>query len=181
VTTDAPQGEQEPERVEIRIVDYQPGWVDRFEAERTRIRSALDERALQIEHIGSTSVPGLAAKPIIDICLVVADSSDEASYLPDLESAGYELRVREPDWHEHRMFRTPERDVHLHVFTVGSTEIPRHLRFRDILRTDAAERALYESTKRKLAQRRWPTTQDYADAKTDVIAAILCRATDDDT
>jgi GrpB-like predicted nucleotidyltransferase (UPF0157 family) len=87
-----------------------------------------------VEHIGSTSVPGLAAKPIIDICVVVADSSDESSYVPALQAESFELRVREPDWHEHRMLRTPTRDVHVHVFTEGSTEIRRHLVFRDHLR-----------------------------------------------
>jgi GrpB-like predicted nucleotidyltransferase (UPF0157 family) len=174
------EAEAAREAVEISIVEHDPRWSERFEAEASRIRSALGDRALLIEHVGSTSVPGLAAKPIIDICLVVANSSEEASYLPDLESAGYELRVREPEWHEHRMFRTPERDVHVHVFTVGSTEIDRHLRFRDILRADDAARALYGETKQQLAQRAWPTIQDYADAKTDVIAAILTRSTDDD-
>jgi GrpB-like predicted nucleotidyltransferase (UPF0157 family) len=131
---------------------------------------------LAVEHIGSTSVPGLIAKPIIDILVVVADSSDEASYLPGLESAGYELRVREPDWHEHRMLRSSVRDVHVHVFTMGSSEIQRHLAFRDRLRRNAADRDLYASTKQALAQQNWPTTQHYADAKTDVVAAILARA-----
>jgi GrpB-like predicted nucleotidyltransferase (UPF0157 family) len=119
----------EPEKVEIRVVDYDPAWVDRFDTEAARVRSALGDDALMVEHIGSTSVPGLAAKPIIDICVVVADSSDESSYVPALEATGYELRVREPDWHEHRMLRTPARDVHVHVLTQGSTEIRRYLAF----------------------------------------------------
>jgi GrpB-like predicted nucleotidyltransferase (UPF0157 family) len=174
--TDRPGLVGGPEHVEIRVVDYDPSWVARFETEAARIRRALSDHALMLEHIGSTSVPGLAAKPIIDICLVVADSSDESAYVPALEAAGYELRVREPEWHQHRMLRTPERDVHVHVFTIGSTEIRRHLAFRDRLRTEPGDRALYEATKRQLATRDWPTMQEYADAKGDVIEEILTRA-----
>ena len=164
-----------PEKVAVVLVEYDPNWPQRFEFEKERIEAALAGHALFIEHIGSTSVVGLVAKPIIDICLVVEDSSDEAAYVPDLEAAGYELRVREPDWHEHRMLRTAARDVHLHVFTVGSPEIDRHLAFRDRLRANDADRELYASTKRALAQRDWPAMQHYADAKTDVVEEILAR------
>jgi len=166
----------EPETVEVFVVDYDPEWPRRFELERAKITAALGERALAVEHIGSTSVPGLAAKPIIDICLVVADSSDEASYVPDLLAAGYELRVREPDFHEHRMLRTSAHDVHVHVFTLGSVEISRYLIFRDWLRMDNADRDLYASTKRVLARQDWPTMQHYAEAKSKVVEAILGRA-----
>jgi GrpB-like predicted nucleotidyltransferase (UPF0157 family) len=165
------------ERVEIVVVDYDPQWPTRFTVERNRIVNALGDQALAVDHIGSTSVPGLAAKPIIDICLTVADSADEGSYLPALEAAGYELRVREPDWHEHRMLRTPTRDVHLHVFTAGSSEILRLVTFRDRLRDNPEESALYATTKKRLAATDWPTMQEYADAKTEVIAQILDRAT----
>jgi len=161
--------------VDIVLTRYDPAWPARFEHERERIVAALGERALGVHHIGSTSVPGLAAKPIIDIILVVANSADEPSYLPQLEGAGYELRVREPEWHEHRLVRTPERDVHVHIFSDGSTEIARHLSFRDRLRAHDDDRALYERTKRELTQRDWPTMQDYADAKNAVIAEIASR------
>ena len=164
------------EKVAVVLVEYDPTWPQRFELERQRIAVALGGRALSVEHIGSTSVVGLVAKPIIDICVVVEDSSDEASYVPDLEAAGYELRVREPDWHEHRMLRTAAHDVHVHVFTLGSSEIDRHLAFRDRLRSDDADRELYASTKRALAEQDWPTMQHYADAKTDVVDAILARS-----
>jgi GrpB-like predicted nucleotidyltransferase (UPF0157 family) len=166
-----------PEKVTIVIADYDLTWPRRFELEKERIATALGPRVLAVEHIGSTSVPGLAAKPIIDICVVVGDSADEASYLPHLEASGYELRVREPDWHEHRMLRTPAHDVHVHIFTVGSSEIDRLFAFRDWLRTNDADRELYESTKRELAQQDWPTMQHYADAKTTVVEDILARAT----
>jgi GrpB-like predicted nucleotidyltransferase (UPF0157 family) len=131
-----------------------------------------------VEHVGSTSVPGLAAKPVIDIVLTVPDSSDEAGYLTDLESAGYVLQFREPDWYEHRFLRDRNPDVQIHVFTVGSLEVERMLLFRDRLRTRSEERELYERTKRELAARRWNYVQDYADAKSAVIEEIISRAQD---
>lgn len=148
----------------------------RFEHERVRIVSAIGARALSVNHIGSTSVPGLAAKPIIDINLTVADSADEPAYLAELLASGYELRVREPDWHEHRMLRTPARDVHVHVFSAGSTETARNLLFRDRLRDHPADRDLYAAEKRELAQEDWPAMQHYADAKTGIVQAIMDRA-----
>jgi GrpB-like predicted nucleotidyltransferase (UPF0157 family) len=165
-----------PEKVAIVLVEHDPTWPERFEFERQRIEGALGVRARSIEHIGSTSVVGLVAKPIIDICVAVEDSSDEASYVPELEGAGYELRIREPGWHEHRMLRTAAHDVHLHVFTRGSSEIDRLVAFRDWLRANGADRELYASTKRSLAQQDWPTMQHYADAKADIVEAILARA-----
>lgn len=160
----------------IHIVDYDPLWPRRFAAEAAKIRAALRGGERRIEHVGSTSVPGLAAKPIIDILLVVEDSADEASYLPGLWDVGYVLRIREPDFHEHRMLRTPEKDVHLHVYSEGSAEIDRHVQLRDRLRANEADRDLYAATKRRLAGRTWPTMQHYAEAKTEVIEAILARA-----
>lgn len=160
----------------IEIVDYDSNWPELFATQERIVRNAVGAATLGIEHIGSTSVPGLAAKPIIDMLLVVTDSADEATYLPPLTSAGYELRVREPEFHEHRMLRTPARDVHLHVFSWGATEIERYLIFRDRLRGSAADRHLYETTKRRLAARPWPDMNAYADAKTEVIEAILAAA-----
>ena len=167
-------GEIEPRAVVI--ADYDADWPERFRREEEKIRTALGEAALAVEHIGSTSVPGLAAKPIVDILLVVEDSGEEATYLPDLEEAGYALRVREPDFDEHRMFRTPEKDVHLHVYSADSVEIGRYLLLRDHLRTDREDRELYASTKRKLAKGDWPSVDHYAEAKTEVVEGILARA-----
>jgi GrpB-like predicted nucleotidyltransferase (UPF0157 family) len=158
------------------LVEYDPAWPDHFACEERRIRDALGERALRIEHIGSTAVPGLIAKPIIDILLVVADSADEPSYVPALEAAGYVLRIREPDWDEHRLFKGPEIDVNLHVYTQGSDEIERYLVLRDRLRENAADRDLYAQTKRALAARHWTYVQNYADAKSEVVEAIVARA-----
>ena len=160
----------------IQIVDYNPDWSQLFEREAERIQAALGNRILLLEHVGSTSVPGLAAKPIIDLLLVVDDSADELSYIPDLEAAGYVLRVREPDWYEHRMFKGPDTDINLHVFSLGCPEIDRVLLFRNWLRSNASDRQLYECTKRELARLDWKYTQNYADAKTAVIEDILMRA-----
>lgn len=166
----------ETEQRAIVIADYDPAWPGRFRPEEAKIRTALGEVALSVEHVGSTSVPGLAAKPIVDILLVVEDSGDEASYLPALEAAGYVLRVREPDFDEHRMFRTVEKDVHVHVFSAGSGEISRLLLLRDHLRENEPDCELYARTKRQLASRDWPSVQHYADAKTEVVEGILARA-----
>jgi GrpB-like predicted nucleotidyltransferase (UPF0157 family) len=160
----------------IELADYDARWPELFAREAARIRTALGSRVLQLEHAGSTSVPGLAAKPIIDIVLAVADSADEASYGPPLEAAGYPLHRREPDWHEHRMFKGPDTLVNLHVFSAGCPEIGRMLLFRDWLRGNDADRDLYERTKRNLAWQHWETVQHYADAKTAVVEEILARA-----
>lgn len=135
----------------------------------------LGERVLLLEHAGSTSVPGLSAKPIIDIVLALAESADEAGYAPLLEAAGYVLHVREPDWHEHRLFKGPDTDINLHVFSHGCREIERMLMFRDHLRADAVDRELYERTKVELSARTWKYTQHYADAKSAVVEDILAR------
>jgi GrpB-like predicted nucleotidyltransferase (UPF0157 family) len=160
----------------ILLAEYDPAWPDLFAREAARIREALGERVRLLEHVGSTSVPGLAAKPRIDIILAVPDSADEASYVPALEARGYVLHIREPDWYEHRVFKGPDTDVNLHVFTVDCREIEKMLLFRDWLRRNDADRVLYERTKRELAARRWKYTQHYADAKTAVVEEILARA-----
>ena len=155
------------ERREIVIAEPDPEWPRRFQAERARIERALGP--VPIEHIGSTAVPGLAAKPIVDILVAVADPDAEGTYLPALELAGYVLRVREPG---HRMLRTPQLDVHVHVWADGSPEARRDLVFRDRLREDAAARAAYERLKRELAAREWEDMNFYAEAKGQLIAAI---------
>jgi GrpB-like predicted nucleotidyltransferase (UPF0157 family) len=169
-------GERKPHNAPITLVEYDPGWVELFAREADRIRSVLGEVAVLVEHVGSTSVPGLAANPIIDILLVVPNSADEPSYVPSLESAGYVLRVRDPEWLEHRFLKGPDTDINLHVFSVGASEIDRMLCFRDRLRTSQADRDRYERTKRALAQRVWRHVVHYADAKTAVIEEIIDRA-----
>ncbi|WP_405164854.1 GrpB family protein [Nocardia sp. NBC_01499] len=161
------------EKRDIRIVDYHPTWPERFAGERDRIAAALGATARRIDHIGSTSVPGLAAKPIIDIQVSVPDIEDETAYLEPLLAAGYRLRVREP---AHRMVRTPERDVHVHLCTVGSQWERSQLLFRDRLRHDPTDRTAYENLKRRLAQQDWPDMNAYADAKGPLIIEISTRA-----
>jgi len=169
-------GDLKPLLGPVELVDYDPAWPELHRREAERIRAALGERVVLLEHTGSTSVPGLAAKPIIDLTLAVADSADEDAYLPALAAAGYVLRIREPDWYEHRVFKGPDTNVNLHVFSVGCPEIDRMLRFRDRLREDEADRELYERTKRWLAAKEWKYVQDYADAKTAVVEEILARS-----
>ena len=164
------------EKIEIRIVDYDSRWKEQFQQHARSVGASLGELAEQIEHIGSTSVPGLAAKPIIDILVVVKDSGDEGSYLPQLEAIGYELRVREPGWHEHRMLRTRSRDAHIHVYSRGCSEIERTIAFRDRLRQNVNDRELYEQTKRRLAAQEWPDMNAYADAKSQVIGCIIAKS-----
>jgi GrpB-like predicted nucleotidyltransferase (UPF0157 family) len=164
-------GGREPGTIEV--VDYDPGWPARFECERARIATALGALARSIEHIGSTAVPGLAAKPIIDVLVELGDPDDERAYAPPLEAAGYRLRVREP---RHRMFRTPARDVHVHVWPSGSAEAAEYLQLRDWLRADAGDRERYARVKRALAGRCWPDANYYAEAKTPVLVQIKARA-----
>ena len=170
-------GELHPVSGRIQLSDYDPAWPQLFAREADRVRAVLGERALRIEHVGSTAVPGLAAKPIIGMLLVVPDSADEAAYVPALEEhAGYVLRIREPDWYQHRLFKGPDTDINLHVFSAGCAEIERMLLFRDWLRTNPADRELYERTKRELVQREWKYVQNYADAKSAVVDDIIARA-----
>jgi GrpB-like predicted nucleotidyltransferase (UPF0157 family) len=169
-------GKVTPHNAPVVLADYDPRWPALFAREAARIRAALGDRAVLIEHAGSTSVPGLAAKPIIDIVLAVPDSADERAYVPALEAAGYVLRVREPGWFEHRMFKGPDTDINLHVFTAGAAEIDRMLLFRDRLRASEADREAYLRVKRDLAGRTWRHVQHYADSKTAIVGEIIARA-----
>ncbi|HVD52833.1 MAG TPA: GrpB family protein [Propionibacteriaceae bacterium] len=163
----------------IKLAEYDPAWVEQFAREEIRIRTALGSRAVGVHHVGSTSVPGLAAKPVVDIVLLVGDSADESAYVPQLEAAGYVLQLREPEWWEHRLLKDHNPDVQIHVFTVGSSEVERMLLFRDRLRSHIEERDLYERTKRELAAGQWVYIQDYADAKSSVVEGIIARANAD--
>ena len=164
-------GGREP--ANIVVSDYDVAWPARFQALADRVKGALGDQVRRLEHIGSTSVPGLAAKPIIDMLLIVDVVEDEAAFVPPLVAAGFELRVREPD---HRMFRTPQRDMHLHVYAPGRAEERDYLDLRDWLRVSTEDRTRYETVKRHLAQQHWDDMNDYADAKTDVVLDILTRA-----
>jgi len=163
-----------PER--IVLVAYDREWPSLFAAAARRIRDALADRVLQLEHVGSTAVPGLDAKPIIDIVLVVLDSRDESDYVPPLEAAGFTVKLREPAWYEHRLFNASDVALNLHVFSVGCPEIERMVRFRDWLRGHVDDRACYAEAKRRLAAQEWASVDDYATAKTGVVQEVLERA-----
>ena len=167
-------GERKPLNSTIFLAEYDPAWSKSFAQLETGIRKVLGDVVLLLEHVGSTSVPGLSAKPIIDIVLMVPDSTDEQAYVRPLEEVGYTLRVREPDWYEHRLLKLP--DVHLHVFSAGCEEIARMLLFRDWLRDHVEDRLCYEKKKHDLAAQVWKHAQNYADAKSEVIQDILARA-----
>jgi GrpB-like predicted nucleotidyltransferase (UPF0157 family) len=162
-----------PEKRAIVIEEYDPAWAARFEQVQASLKEALGHKALRIEHFGSTAVPGLGAKGIIDVLVGVEDVDEEAAYGPELEAHGFALRVRQPG---HRMYRTAEHDVHAHIYTDDSEAARIRLLFRDWLRHDDADRRLYEETKRELARQEWEATNDYSDAKGDVVAEILTRA-----
>ncbi len=163
----------------VHLAGYDDAWPELFAREVARIKHVLGSAAISVHHVGSTSVPDLAAKPLIDIVMEVVDPSKESTYVAPLESHGYELRIREPDWWEHRVLKGPDTDVNLHVFGVGCPEVERMLRFRDHLRENQSDRKYYEATKRDLASCDWEYIQNYADAKTEVIEEIMIRALTD--
>jgi GrpB-like predicted nucleotidyltransferase (UPF0157 family) len=169
-------GELRPLAGLIRLVEYDSEWPHKYAQEAERIRKALGQRELRIEHVGSTSVPGLVAKPIIDIVVTVLESGDERQYAPALETAGYRLHLREQGWYEHRLFKGAQDSVNLHVFQQGVPEIERMVKFRDWLRTSRDDRELYARAKRALAEQEWKFTQNYADAKSTVVEEIMSRA-----
>lgn len=157
----------------LEVVPYDAAWPTIFAGHRDRIRTALRAEPVDIEHIGSTSVPGLAAKPIIDILVAVDNITAEEDYLTPLLAAGYLLRVREPG---HRLVRTPARDVHVHIYERSAVAVTNYLLFRDHLRANADERALYARTKQALIAEGFTDMNDYSDAKTGVILSIMERA-----
>jgi GrpB-like predicted nucleotidyltransferase (UPF0157 family) len=168
----------EPLTRPITFAEYDPAWPALFEREEARIRSILGDRVVRLEHTGSTSVPGLAAKPVIDITMTVANVLDEPAYVPDLEASGYRLVIREqePQWYDHRVFKGPDTNINLHTFSAGCRELERMVGFRDWLRTHVDDRELYEATKRELIKREWKYVQNYADAKGEVVEQIAARA-----
>ncbi|WP_299054799.1 GrpB family protein [uncultured Nocardioides sp.] len=161
------------EKRDLYLVAYDPSWPAQYAAHEARITAAVGSAAVDVQHIGSTSVPGLAAKPIVDVLVTVVDITAEEDHLDPLLGAGYVLRVREPG---HRLVRTPELDVHVHVREHGGPGVADYVLLRDHLRADPADRALYEATKRELLAGDWPDMNAYADAKTAVIEEITARA-----
>lgn len=158
----------------VEIVAYDAQWPNRFLEIAAAIRSVMSTRALAIDHVGSTAVPGLAAKNIIDMDLTVADAADEKTYVPALTSIGYALIVREPRWHQHRCLHLQSPRANLHVFGPDCPENIRHKMFRDWLTTNAADRATYENAKRAAALG-GGSVMDYNFRKSAVIRQIYDR------
>ena len=169
------QGSDRP-REPLEIFPYDPSWPATFERWHARLRMCLGDAATRIEHVGSTSVPGLDAKPIVDIQVSVEDILDEARYVPGCEAAGLMFRSREDG---HRYFRPPfdaPREVHVHVCAVGSAWERDHLLFRDFLRTHSDACRAYAMTKRDAAALWRDDSMGYTEAKSDVILDILADA-----
>ena len=160
----------------ITIVGYDPAWPDRFAAWRRAIRAALGTTAVHIEHVGSTSVPGLAAKPIVDVQVSVVDPADEETYVPELEAIGLQLRSRDTLHRYFRPFPGRSRDIHVHVCRLDSEWEAAHLRFRDYLRAHPEAREQYAQAKRAAAALWADDGLAYTDAKTEVILDILEQA-----
>lgn len=159
----------------VILVPYDSAWAEMFAREAAEIRRALGDKALRVDHIGSTSVPGLIAKPCIDIMLAVQDSAAEEAYVPELDAAGFVLRMRHPEWNEHRVFKSERINVNLHVWSIDSPEVLRHLRFRDWLREHDDDRDLYAAAKAQIAKEHVGTMSEYADKKDDVVRDIQTR------
>lgn len=162
----------DPEIDLLELVDHDTSWAATFELHRAVIAGALGDRAGRIEHIGSTAVADLAAKPIVDIVVTVDDADDDAGFLPYLQAAGYSLRVVEPG---HRMLRPDDRRAHIHLYAHGDPAVDALVAFRDRLRSDTADRAAYAEAKRTLIAQGWASMDEYAQAKTPIVADILSR------
>ena len=160
----------------ILIEPYDSAWPIRFDDLARALRSELGSQAQRIDHVGSTAVPGLAAKPVIDVALIVADARDEAAYLPALESAGFVLRIREPEWHEHRLVRGAEPVANVHIWSPDCPEPARHRMFRDWLRADDDDRRAYGELKLALAHQGFEDVMHYNNAKSALIHDIYERA-----
>jgi len=163
----------------VVIAPYDPSWPAIYEQLADLVRDTLGEQVLALDHVGSTSVPGLRAKPVIDIDLTVADNTDEAAYVPALEQHGFELVIREPWWYGHRLLRHSEPRCNLHVWSPDCPEPARHLIFRDWLRDHAEDRDLYVRAKQAAAHRTRISrgdVVDYNERKRDVIREIYARA-----
>lgn len=164
----------------IEVVDPDPDWPQQYDGLAGRIRDALGWRVLQLEHVGSTSVAGLPAEPIIDIDLTVADPGCEQDYIPALEAIGFRLMTREPWWYGHRMLRADQPLCNLHVFGFDSPELVKHRIFRDWLRGNPADRDLYAAVKRRAASEASAAgehvTQQYNARRQQVVREIYRRA-----
>jgi GrpB-like predicted nucleotidyltransferase (UPF0157 family) len=159
---------------ELYLLDYQPAWPRLFEEEAERIRAACGDRLVGIEHIGSTSIPGLAAKPILDIMPLLVSFEEGFDIVPNMEGLGYEYKGEYGIPRRHYFVKGTPRTHHVHMYEADDDEVVRHLLFRDYLREYADTAAEYESLKRRLAAE--VPREDYPEAKTGFVAQVLARA-----
>jgi GrpB-like predicted nucleotidyltransferase (UPF0157 family) len=159
----------------IQVVEHDPEWAEQFSYLRSVVETALGERALAVRHVGSTSVHGLWAMPSIDVDLLVAESALVADYLPQLESAGFRLTIREPEWEQHRCLTFDTPNCNLHVFGPEAVEPRRHLAFREWLATHPKDRSVYAALKRDLAEKRFGEVTDYNNSKGGLVYDIYER------
>ncbi|MEY1422254.1 GrpB family protein [Morganella morganii] len=163
-----------PRTAEITVSEYDPAWPAVYAQEKQRILDALGDKALHVEHVGSTAVPGLAAKPVIDIDLIVTDPANEDAWLPALIALGYEHTVRESSWYQHRMLKQEQPQVNLHVFAPRCPEHLRHILFRDWLISHPDDLAAYAQSK-MTAKDGVSNTMDYNRKKHDTVQQIYTR------
>ena len=163
----------------VEVVAPDEAWPGAYARLRSRLAAALGDLLLDVEHIGSTAVPGLAAKPVIDVDVVVPDSADESAWLPRLEAAGFVLRVREPEWEQHRCLRGEDPPANVHVWSRGSREPRRHVAFRDRLRAHDDEREAYGRLKQQIAAQGLDVVA-YNDAKAGFVYDLYERVFADD-
>jgi GrpB-like predicted nucleotidyltransferase (UPF0157 family) len=169
-------GSGRAERDPIEIASYDEIWPQRFMAWQTRLAEALGDTGRRIEHVGSTAVPALPAKPVIDIQVSVEDLDAESGYVPPIEGLGVQLRSRDLEHRYFRPFTRLPRDVHVHVCFLGGEWERRHLLFRDYLRANAAAREAYAISK-ELAANRWSDDRvAYTEAKDGQIRELMSAA-----
>ncbi|MEX6315785.1 GrpB family protein [Providencia manganoxydans] len=148
-SSENPWVEGAPQKEKIEVVEYNPEWPSLFIKQKSRIQNALGSVVISINHVGSTAVPGLPAKPVIDIDLIVAHPENEQLYVPLLEELGYQLTIREPSWYQHRMLRLEQPRVNLHIFALDCPEHIRHILFRDWLVSHPEDKELYQNVKKE--------------------------------
>jgi GrpB-like predicted nucleotidyltransferase (UPF0157 family) len=160
----------------VRLVEYDPSWPARYTTWRARLEGPLAGIATRIAHIGSTAVPGLTAKPIVDVMVSVADVEREDAYAPACEAAGVVLYSRDD---EHRFFvdaDLPRHEVQVHVCAAGGSFERDHLLFRDYLRAHDAARDAYAAMKKEVATRWREDRMGYTYSKSDLILELLDEA-----
>ena len=163
----------------VEVVPHNPRWRDEFEAEAKRVAAALGENVVAIHHIGSTAIPGIYAKPVVDFLVEVRDIAEVDGRSPAMESLGYEV-LGEYGIPGRRYFRKDDREGirthHIHAFEAGSAEVERHLAFRDYMIAHPVDAQRYSELKRKLAEEHPQSMDGYMDGKDGFIKEIDRRA-----